>query len=644
MIDKENAKKHSIRIKESGEKHQQKKQELIKQIKKLLPRIIDSDNNLNIKALEGLVNVSGKTSKTKGYDLTFAGKEYADYLADLSTKYEFKTERKQSKDFENTSNVVIRGDNLNVLKILYQNYFGKVKMIYIDPPYNTKSEEFVYKDDFKVSDKELIEDYGMDEEEQKFLQNTYGTRAHSGWLAFMYPRLKLARELLSKDGMIFISIDDHESANLKIICDGIFGEANFISQITVKSNPGGRDYGGVALTHDYVLVYSKSIDIEPDLIENKEKVFKYEDELGPFNDLELRNRSVKFNIDNRPNLYYPFYVNPTSADKDGFYEVSLEARKGWTEVFPLVSQGVQTVWRWGKPKSQMNLNTNVKAKKKRDGTFMIIKKDRSSLRRVRSILDDKGVRTERGSLRLKEVFDGEKPFDYPKSDILIKTLVELGAGQDEEALVLDFFAGSGTTGDAVMQLNAEDGGQRKFILIQADEKINRKKNTEAYDYCSKNKLQPVISSVTIERLNRAGEKIRQDIEGKNGKKGNLIKEGHEELPDIGYKVYSLEEKPKILEDGGIFKASKTRSTEDILINMMCVTLKTLETPITEIEKNKIYMAGGEVYVIDQVTPAQLKEVENIESAKINLNGWANIDLNSMFNLSQSFEENLTVIY
>ena len=644
MIDRKVATKHSIRTVESGEALSKNKQELIQKIKKLLPRVIDGDGNLNFETLNTLVNVSASSGKTKGYELTFAGKEYADYIADIPTDCELKIELKQSKDFDTTSNVVIRGDNLDVLKILYQNYHSKIKMIYIDPPYNTQSENFVYKDNFKLSDKDLLEDYGMDEETQKFLTSVYGTRTHSGWLAFMYPRLKMARELLKDDGIIFISIDDHECANLKVICDRIFGGNNFVTQITVKSNPGGRDYGGIALTHDYVLVYSKNKEGEPNPIEDKEKEFKYEDDTGPFEAVELRNRNIKFNVDTSPNLCYPFYVNPSSADKDGFYEVSLNKQKEWTEVYPLVSQGVQTVWRWGKQKVENNLNINVKARKKRDGKFMIIQKNRSRSKRIRSILDDKGVRTERGSLRLKEIFDGEKPFDYPKSDILIKTLVEIGCGQDKEDLVLDFFAGSGTTGDAVMQLNAEDGGNRKFILAQLDEKIKHKDNAAAYDFCVENNLPPLISSITIERLNRAGEKISQNIKGQNGKKGHLIKDGHQEYPDIGYKVYNLEEKPKVYEKGGIFKASKTRSAMDTLINMMCTTLKALDTPIKEIKKDKIYIADGEVYVLGEITLQDLEEIDDIASIKINLNGWADIDINTVLAIRQDFEENLAVIY
>ena len=177
---------------------------------------------------------------------------------------------------------------------------------------------------------------------------------------------------------------------------------------------------------------------------------------------ELRNRNVKFNINNRPNLYYPFYVNSKKLDENGLFEVSLEKQEGWIEVYPLESQGIKTVWRWGKEKVLKNINIEVKAKKKQDGNFQIVEKYRSNLKRERSIFDEKNVRNEAGTLSIKEIFVGKNPFDYPKSIFLIKRLINLGTDKDD--IILDFFAGSGTTGDAVMRLNAEDGGNRVSLF------------------------------------------------------------------------------------------------------------------------------------------------------------------------------------
>ena len=230
MINKSQAEQNNLNIIDSSQVLQDDKNQIIEKLKQLLPNVINSDNQLDTRALQDVLNIANTTSNNQGYELTFAGKGIAKAKADEPTTKELKVELEQSKDFDNTENVVIRGDNIDTLKILKANYTNKIKMIYIDPPYNTKSENFVYNDNFKKSEAELIKEFGLAEETQNFLSNVYGTRSHSGWLSFMYPRLKIARELLKEDGVIFISIDDNEQANLKIMCDEIFGEGNFVTK------------------------------------------------------------------------------------------------------------------------------------------------------------------------------------------------------------------------------------------------------------------------------------------------------------------------------------------------------------------------------------------------------------------------------
>ncbi|MYB33984.1 MAG: site-specific DNA-methyltransferase, partial [Gammaproteobacteria bacterium] len=210
MIKQSEAKNHGIAITDSKKRFERDQEALRERLRELLPCLVNVDGHVDVKALRDVVDIANSTSHDQGYELTFAGKGLARAQADSPTNYELKTEWEQSKDFDNTSNVVIRGDNLDVLKILYQNYFRKIKMIYIDPPYNTKGENFVYKDDFRQSDANLVAQFGMNEETTDYLHNVFSTRSHSGWLAFMYPRLKLARQLLREDGVIFISIDDNE--------------------------------------------------------------------------------------------------------------------------------------------------------------------------------------------------------------------------------------------------------------------------------------------------------------------------------------------------------------------------------------------------------------------------------------------------
>lgn len=408
-----------------------------------------------------------------------------------------------SVNFDTTENFYIEGDNLEVLKLLQETYLGKIKMIYIDPPYNTGS-DLVYNDDFSKSTTEYIASSGyLDENGNRLVENLESNgRYHTDWLNMIYSRLRLAKDLLATNGVIFVSLDDNESANLKKICDEVFGAVNFIGQITVVGNPRGRDYGGVARMHDYLFVYKKSPEAVINLIEDSENSFKMFDSLGGFELRELRNRNIKFNKENRPNLYYPFYINPATEDEHGLHEISLEPKDGWIELYPLESQGVNTVWRWGKQKSQENLNVNIKAKPMRNGSYMIVEKYREGRMMARSVWWDKDTNTEKGTLLVKELMEG-KVFDYPKTVEMLMKTIEMGTDSDEGAYVLDFFSGSGTTAHAVMQLNAKDGGNRKFIMVQLPERTDEK--SEAYKAGYKN-----ICEIGKERIRRAGRKIKED--------------------------------------------------------------------------------------------------------------------------------------
>ena len=311
-------------------------------------------------------------------------------------------------------NLIIKGNNLIALHTLKEQFREKVKLIYIDPPYNTGNDSFGYNDSFN----------------------------HSSWLTFMKNRLEGAKTLLKNDGVIFLQCDDNEHAYLKVLMDEVFGNRNFVSNSVVVINRGGRDYGGIARTHEYLLIYSKEPQTELNQIEERNKKFDYVDELGGFNLMELRNRNIRFNSENRPNLCYPFYVNPIKADTEGLLEVSLERNSGFVEVLPLKSQGVQTVWRWGKEKAREHLNREIKGKSKRDGGYMIVQKHRKSSKRQRSVWDEKEFVNERGTEHIKALF-AQKVFDYPKSEHLIARVINLGS--DVGDIVLDFHLGSGTT-------------------------------------------------------------------------------------------------------------------------------------------------------------------------------------------------------
>lgn len=353
--------------------------------------------------------------------------------------------KKEIRTDTSDDNILIEGDNYHALTVLNYTHKGKIDVIYIDPPYNTGNKDFVYND--KYIDKEDI-------------------WRHSKWLNFMEKRLLLAEKLLKETGVIFISIDDNEQAQLKMLCDKIFGEQNFIGQITVVGNPRGRDYGGIARMHDYIFAYSKTPNTELNNLNDPDKIFPFEDDRSGFEIRELRNRNIAFHVGNRPNLHYPFYVNQKSIDKNGFYEISLEKQRGWFEVFPKESQGFKTVWRWGKPRSLEYLNKEIVAKKMMDGGFQIVEKYREKSRMARSVWWDKDDNTEKGTLEVKNLL-GSKVFGFPKPVEMIRKIIEMGS--TTESIVLDFFTGSGTTGHAVMQMNKEDGGNRKFVLCTNNE-------------------------------------------------------------------------------------------------------------------------------------------------------------------------------
>lgn len=350
---------------------------------------------------------------------------------------------------QNTPNLLIKGNNLLALHTLKKrkDIYGQVKLIYIDPPYNTGNDSFNYNDKFN----------------------------HSAWLCFMKNRLEIAKEFLRDDGVIFVQCDDNEQAYLKVLMDEIFGRENFVACSSVVVNRGGRDYGGIAKTHEYLLTYGKTPFIELYQIEDKDKQFQFKDKNGGFNLMELRNRNIRFNKENRPNLYYPFYINPNNADENGLLEISLESKNNFIELYPLESQGVNTVWRWGKEKAQKFLNIEIKGKKKQDGGFMIVQKNRLSLKRQRSVWDDKEFVNERGTEHIKQML-GKDSFSYPKSEFLLQRIIEISTQEND--LIMDFFAGSGTTLAVAHKMKRRYVGIEQMDYVKSITKERLKKVVE----------------------------------------------------------------------------------------------------------------------------------------------------------------------
>jgi adenine-specific DNA-methyltransferase len=515
----------------------------IRKIAALFPNCVTETENgkaIDFDQLRQELNHNLVEGPKERYRLEWPGKREAIVTANLPTTNTLRPVPEESVDFENTKNLYIEGDNLEVLKLLQESYLGKIKMIYIDPPYNTGN-DFIYNDKFTQDSDEFKAESGLlDELGNRLVQNpeTAG-RYHSDWLSMMYPRLKLARNLLTDDGVIFISIDDNEVHNLKKMCDEVFGERNFLGLFIVNSSPSGIDYGHIAKTNDYALFFAKDYQFTiTHQIEEEDKRFTYNDEKGGFNLYPLYNGNAAFNDKTRPNLVYPFYLNPNNNYKDDFYEISIEKKEGWVEIFPVVGQkdNIQRVWRWGKLKAKENLNDEIVGFKNREGEFRIVQKSRLTSKVIRSLQLDNEVSSRRGTLEIEALL-GKKVFSYPKPSALIARFAAIATSSD--SIILDFFSGSSSTAHAILKLNAEDGGNRKFIMVQLPEKTDEK--SEAFKAGYK-----TICEVGKERIRRAAKKIKAEMDAKQKEKSgkldfdNSKTETRNSKPDFGFRVFRLD--------------------------------------------------------------------------------------------------------
>ena len=440
------------------------------------------------------------------YQFTWPDKKKSILLANAPISATLRPCREESVDFDHTENLYIEGDNLDVLKLLQETYLGKIKMIYIDPPYNTGN-DFVYEDDFAESAEDYLANSGQyDAEGNRLVQNTESNgRFHTDWLNMLYPRLKAAKDLLTNDGLIFISIDENEITNLRKICDEIFGPSGFIAQITLLCNPKGRSQDKyIATCHEYVMVYSRSV-LSPGSVsipKTQDEIsvdYPLTDEHGAYRELELRNTHRDFGKFNRPKLWYPIY-----AKRNG--TVSLHEEPNSEAIYPLWDDGFEGCWTWGKEKAETELSLlvakSVNGKKKIYRKAYAYSEDAAPLKQVKSIWNDKSFFTEKGQLVFNSLFNSKgKVFQAPKSVAMIQQCVQMC--QSKDSIILDFFSGSATTAHAVMQLNAQDGGNRKFILVQLPEETDEK--SEAYKAGLMN-----ICEIGKERIRRAGKKILED--------------------------------------------------------------------------------------------------------------------------------------
>ena len=450
----------------------------------------------------------------EAYEFTWVGKKAAIVEANKPIRKTLRPCVAESKDWDTTENLYIEGDNLEVLKLLQESYLGKVKMIYIDPPYNTGN-DFIYADDFMRSQEEENAQMGMyDEDENRLFKNTdTNGKFHSDWCSMIYSRLMLARNLLTDDGVIFISIDEHEVDNMRKMGSEIFGEENFIAQLIIVSNQKGRnDSKHFAICHEYLLVFGKYKFVANGLplTEEQRAAFNLVDENGNFYQLrDLRKRGNADRRTDRPLMHFPIFYNPNT------HETSLTEKEGSIEIVPTLSNGEDGRWRWGKDRVQKNLSIIepfYSARTQKWGVNYRVyldpklnplddSEEDEKLSKAKTVWNGGDISSDVAKRTLKSLL-GCAPFDFPKAVALLQKAVQIGTVKD--SIILDFFSGSATTAHAVMQLNAEDGGHRKFIMVQLPEKCDE--SSEAYKAGYK-----TICEIGKERIRRAGDKIKQAL-------------------------------------------------------------------------------------------------------------------------------------
>lgn len=544
---------------------------------------------IDFEKLKQNLSDSVMSERAERYQFTWPDKSKAILLANSPINATLRPCREDSVDFDNTQNLYIEGDNLDVLKCLKETYLHKVKMIYIDPPYNTGN-DFVYEDDFAQSSEEYLANSGQfDEQGNRMFTNAESNgRFHTDWLNMIYPRLKVARDLLTDDGVIFISIDDNEEKNLRNICDEIFGAENRIETIVWKNKYGAGAYTvGFISVHEYVLCYSKKkiSNITSELDEEGQAVYSKKDEKYAIRGGYMTQPLMTNSLGNRPNLMYPIE----------YKGVSIYPRKQWV---------------WSQERLQNAINNNeVEFNLQKDGTYSVrskayLRDENGKMRRGKPLSLMTGPFNQEGTKEIRSLFEGKSIFDFTKPTQLIKKFLSLqiNDSDDTDFIVLDYFSGSAPTAHAVMQLNSEDGGNRKFIMVQLPEKTDEK--SEAFKAGYKN-----ICEIGKERIRRAGKKIKEEspLTTQDLDTGfRVLKLDSTNMQDIYYS-------PKDISQADLFSqvdnVKPDRTGEDLLFQVMLELGATLDSKIetTTVAGKTIYNVA-EGYLVACFDPNVTDEV------------------------------------
>lgn len=552
------------------------------------------------------------------YRLDWPGKREALALANVPIAKTLRPSIAESSKFESSRNIFVEGDNLEALKLIQETYLGKIKMIYIDPPYNTGN-DFIYSDDFSEAEGEfLVRSEQKDSAGNRLVANTSANgRFHSDWLTMMYSRLLLCKRLLSSAGVLFVSIDDNEAYNLIRLGCEVFGDENFIAQLAVLVNPRGRHLDRfVAKTHESILVFVKD-GLSNSAIQGLEKEgrmveeYNRSDDRGSYRLLGLRNRNQAFNPTTRRNLYYPLFVDPESNS------VSVEKSKKFkVEVWPDAPNGVKTCWTWGKEKAKSE--AHLLLAEAYGNEWRIYRKDylnnddgETAKSLVKSLWIEKEFTNDHGRQAIKDLF-GSAVMDFPKSPELISRLVKIATQPD--SIVMDFFAGSATTAHSVMAVNAEDGGARQFIMVQLREEVEPSSNAYKAGYRD-------IAELAKERIRRAGKKILKGECHPNWNKDvgfRVLKIDTSNMQDVYYRPDEVDQKSLL---DAVDNIKPDRTPEDLLFQVLVDWGVDLTLPIRRetVQDKKVFFVDENALVAcfdTGITEALVKELAKREPLRV----------------------------
>lgn len=611
----------------------------VEKIKEICPAAVTSEGKIDFEYLKTALSDDVAADAIEKYEFTWVGKNAARVEANRPIRKTLRPVVADSKNWDTTKNLYIEGDNLDALKLLQESYLGKVKMIYIDPPYNTGN-DFVYCDEFAAGCEEYLDKKGQcDSDGNRLFKNTETNgRFHSDWCSMMYPRLKIARDLLSDDGVIFVSISVKEFATLRKIMDEVFGEQNFLYHLSVVNKLNGNDNSsGMMETEEFCLIYAKSKDafemgVLP--LDDQEEADEWErDEKGYWKlGGSLKATGINAPRAARPNLFFPIYINPHTL------EWSLEPLAGIEDQYHLIplTEGQEMSWYWSKSRFEKDRSEVIV--KKVGNTYSLYKKQRPQLgdlpsKRGKTTFYNPSYSTANSNAEIKKLFENKKVFDYTKSMYLIKDFVSL-ANTKPDDIVLDFFSGSATTAHAVMQLNAEDSGNRRFIMVQLPEECDT--DSEAFKAGYKN-----ICEIGKERIRRAGEKIKSENLDKDIDVGfRVLRIDSTNMKDVYYKPSDTTQKTLL---DSVDNIKSDRSDMDLLFGVMVDCGLPLDMPIETktCDGKKYYVVNGGDYLVacfePEISEKLVYEIANLKPTIAVFRDSSFADAKDKVNVSEIFK-------